>query len=191
MFVIRFEEAVSSGVRRIEALTGTGAVQYVRENLDVLQALSRELGVNPEGLPERLGKLQNEIKAREKEIERLRRELARAQLGGGTASALKEAGGYKYLAVRLEGLEAGALRSAADELLDKHKADLVAVGSGQNLVIKLSKEAQAKGLDAGAVMKRLTEAAGGRGGGKGALAQGGGFDLERAFAALEGALLSR
>lgn len=191
MFVIRFEEAVSSGVRRIEALTGTGAVQYVRENLDVLQALSRELGVNPEGLPERLSKLQNEIKAREKEIERLRRELARAQLGGGTASALKEAGGYKYLAVRLEGLEVGALRSAADELLDKHKADLVAVGSGQNLVIKLSKEAQAKGLDAGAVMKRLTEAAGGRGGGKGALAQGGGFDLERAFAALEGALLSR
>lgn len=150
VFVIRFEEAVSAGVRRIEALTGTGAVQYVRENLGLLQGLAREFGVNPEGLPERLGKLQSEIKAREKEIERLRRELARAQLGGGAASALKEAGGYKYLAVRLEGLEAGALRSAADDLLDKHRADVVAVGSGQHLVIKLSKEAQAKGLEAGA-----------------------------------------
>jgi alanyl-tRNA synthetase len=157
-----------------------------------LQALSRDLGVNPEGLPERIGKLQDELKAREKEIERLRRELARAQLsGGGAGIQLREAGGYKYLAVRLEGLEAGALRSTADELLDKHKADLVAVGSGQNLVIKLSKEAQAKGLDAGAVMKKLSETAGGRGGGKGALAQGGGFDLERAFAALQTALVPR
>jgi alanyl-tRNA synthetase len=64
----------------------------------------------------------------------------------------------------------------------------VAVGSGQNLVIKLSKAAQARGLDAGAVMKKLSEAAGGRGGGKETLAQGGGFDLDKALAALEQAL---
>lgn len=184
-FVIRSEEAVSAGVRRIEALTGTGAVQYMREALGVLQVLSRDLGVSPEGLPERLGKLQDDLKAREKEIERLKRELARAQFGGGIGTKLKEAGGYKYLAVRLEGVEAGALRSLADELLDQHKADLVAVGSEGNLVLKLSKEAQARGLDAGAVMKKLSGLAGGRGGGKGGLAQGGGFDLERALAGLE------
>jgi alanyl-tRNA synthetase len=154
-----------------------------------MNSLARELGTAPEHLPKRVGKLQDELKAREKEIEKLKLELARAQLGGGSAGvALKEANGYTYLAVRLEGLEAGALRSAADELLNKHKADLVAVGSGQNLVIKLSKAAQARGLDAGAVMKKLSEAAGGRGGGKGALAQGGGFDLDKALGALEQAL---
>ncbi|MDW8426679.1 MAG: alanine--tRNA ligase [Meiothermus sp.] len=188
-FVVVGEESVAAGVRRIEALTGSGATRFVREMLDRVNGLARELGTAPESLPERVSKLQEELKAREKEIERLRLELARAQLGGSSAGArLQEANGYTYLAVRLEGLEAGALRGAADELLDKHKADLVAVGSGQNLVIKVSKAAQGRGLDAGAVMKKLSEAAGGRGGGKGALAQGGGFDLDKAFGALEAAL---
>ncbi|WP_119280507.1 alanine--tRNA ligase, partial [Calidithermus roseus] len=173
MFVIRSDEAVAAGVRRIEALTGSGAVRYVREQLERLASLSRELGVSPEGLAERVGKLQDELKAREKEIERLRLELARAQLAGSSGGPqLKEAGGYRYLAVRLEGVEAGALRGAADELLERHKADVVAVGSGHNLVLKLSKSAQDKGLDAGALMRKLSQTAGGRGGGKGGLAQG-------------------
>ncbi|WP_051303921.1 alanine--tRNA ligase [Calidithermus chliarophilus] len=191
VFVIRSDEAVAAGVRRVEALTGSGAVQYVREQLERLGSLSRELGVSPEGLAERVGKLQDELKAREKEVERLKLELARAQLsGGGGGPELREVGGYRYLAVRLEGVEAGALRGAADELLERHKADVVAVGSGQNLVLKLGKGAQEKGLDAGALMRKLSETAGGRGGGKGALAQGGGFDLEKAFAGLEGALMN-
>jgi len=186
--VIVAEESVAAGVRRIEALTGTGATQYVREMLDRVGGLARELGTSPEHLRERVNKLQDELKAREKEVEKLKLELARAQLGGTAAVALKEAGGYRFLAVKLEGLEAGALRGAADELMEKHRADLVAVGSGQNLVIKVSKAAQERGLDAGMVMKRLSAAAGGRGGGKGPLAQGGGFDLDKAFGALEQAL---
>ena len=186
--VIVAEESVAAGVRRIEALTGTGATQYVREMLDRVGGLARELGTSPEHLRERVNKLQDELKAREKEVEKLKLELARAQLGGTAAVALKEANGYRYLAVKLEGLEAGALRGAADELMEKHRADLVAVGSGQNLVIKVSKAAQERGLDAGVVMKRLSAAAGGRGGGKGPLAQGGGFDLDKAFGALEQAL---
>ncbi|WP_119316248.1 alanine--tRNA ligase, partial [Calidithermus terrae] len=122
-FVIRSDEAVAAGVRRVEALTGVGAVQYVREQLERLGSLSRELGVSPEGLAERVGKLQDELKAREKEVERLKLELARAQLsGGGGGPEPREAGGYRYLAVRLEGVEAGALRGAADELLERHKA---------------------------------------------------------------------
>jgi len=190
MFVIRSDEAVAAGVRRIEALTGSGAVRYVREQLEHLGTLSRELGVSPEGLVERVGRLQEELKAREKEIERLKLELARAQLAaGGGEPRLQEAGGYRYLTVKLAGLEAGALRGAADELLERHKADVVAVGSGQNLVIKLSKQAQDRGLEAGSILRKLAEAAGGRGGGRGGLAQGGGFDLEKAFAALEGALM--
>jgi alanyl-tRNA synthetase len=186
--VIVAEESVAAGVRRIEALTGTGAIRYVREMLDRVGGLARELGTSPEHLRERVNKLQDELKAREKEVEKLKLELARAQLGGTAAVALKEAGGYRFLAVKLEGLEAGALRGAADELLDRHQADLVAVGSGQNLVIKVSKAAQERGLDAGVVMKQLSAAAGGRGGGKGPLAQGGGFDLDKAFGALEQAL---
>ncbi|MDX2007168.1 MAG: alanine--tRNA ligase [Meiothermus sp.] len=187
--VIVAEESVAAGVRRVEALTGVGATQFVRESLERVSGLSRDLGISPEQLPVRVGKLQDELKAREKEVEKLKADLARAQLGGGSAGVeVKESGGYKYLAVRLEGIEAGALRGAADELLEKHKPDLVAVGSGQNLVIKIGKNAQDKGLDAGAVMRKLSETAGGRGGGKGAMAQGGGFDLDKAMGALEAAL---
>ncbi len=188
-FVVVAEEAVAAGVRRIEALTGTAAVVFVRETLERVGQLARELGVSPEALPLRVEKLQEELRAREKEVERLKLELARAQLqGASTPLAIKEVGGQRYLTVRLEGLEAGALRNAADELLDKHKADLVAVGSGQNLVIKLGKAALERGLDAGVLMKQLSAQAGGRGGGRGALAQGGGFDLDKAFAALPEAL---
>lgn len=188
-FVIRFEESVSAGVRRIEALSGVAASQFLRQQLDRMGQMARELGSSPEQLPERLAKLQDELKAREKEIERLKRDLARAQLGGsGGGPSLQEAGGYKYLAIALEGVEPGALRGAADDLMDQHQAEVVAVGSGQNLVIKVSQSAQAKGLDAGALLRKLSEQAGGRGGGRGALAQGGGFDLAKALAALPGAL---
>ncbi|RDI94751.1 alanine--tRNA ligase [Meiothermus sp. QL-1] len=186
-FVIVGEEAVAAGVRRIEALTGEAAVAFVRETLERAQGLSRELGVPLEQLPERVRRLLEELKAREREVEQLRLELARARLGKEGVS-LKEAHGLRYLAVRIDGLEAGALRSAADELLEKHRADVVALGSGQNLVIKVGKAALERGLDAGRVMRRLTELAGGRGGGRGAIAQGGGFDLERALGALEEAL---
>ncbi len=193
LLVIVAEESVAAGVRRVEALTGVGASQFVRETLERVSSLSRDLGISPELLPTRVGKLQDDLKAREKEIEKLKADLARAQLGGGSAGVeVKESGGYKYLAMKLEGIETGALRGAADELMNKHAADLVAVGSDGNLVIKISKAAQDKGLDAGAVLKKLVEVSGGRGGGKGALAQGGGFDLDKAMGALalalEGAL---
>ncbi|WP_299429123.1 alanine--tRNA ligase [uncultured Meiothermus sp.] len=187
--VVVAEESVAAGVRRVEALTGTEATAYIRDALGRMNSLARELGTSAEALPERVGRLLDELRGREKEIEKLKLDLARAQLGGSrTGAVLKEANGYKYLAVKLEGLEAGALRGAADELLEKHQADLVAVGSGQNLVIKIGKAAQNKGLDAGTVMKKISNVAGGRGGGKGALAQGGGFDLDKAFGTLEEAL---
>lgn len=190
-FWIRSDESVSAGVRRIEAFTGMGAVQQVREQLGRVAQLARELGVSSEGLPERVEKLQAELKAREKEMEKLRRELARAQMGGGGGGGpqIQEAAGYRYLAVTLEGIEPADLRTAADELLDRHQTDLVWVGSGQNLVIKVSAAAQARGLDAGAVLRKLVQSAGGRGGGKGALAQGGGFNLVAALEALPQALV--
>jgi alanyl-tRNA synthetase len=188
-FVIVSEESVAAGVRRLEALTGTGATAFIRDSLEYINRLARELGASPEALPERVSKLQDELRNREKEIERLRLELARAQLGAGsTGVILKQAGGYQYLAVKLEGLGADALRGAADELMEKHRADLVAVGSGQSLVIKVGRAAQGRGLDAGQVMKKISAVAGGRGGGKGTLAQGGGFDLDKAMASLEEAL---
>ncbi|AEB11350.1 alanine--tRNA ligase [Marinithermus hydrothermalis] len=190
-FVIRSEEALAAGVRRIEALTGEAAVAFARGLLNRTQALARELGTTVEAVPERVQKLQEELKARGREIERLKAELARAQLGTGGKAEAREAGGWRYLAAELSGLDMNALRRAADELLEARGVDLVAVGADGMLVVKVSPAAQERGLAAGRVMKALAEAAGGRGGGREALAQGGGFDLKRAFAALEEVLRSQ
>ncbi|WP_457638209.1 alanine--tRNA ligase [Oceanithermus sp.] len=183
-FVIVGEEAVSAGVRRIEALTGEAAVVYARDLYDRIGALARELGTSPEALPARVEKLQQELKAQRRENERLAADLARAQLGGGGSAAVRQAGGWRYVAVEFAGLDVPALRQVADELLEKHEVDLVAVGAGGHLIIKVSQAAVERGLAAGQVIRALAERAGGRGGGKPRLAQGGGFDLERAFAAL-------
>jgi len=187
-FVIVAEEAVSAGVRRIEAFTGEAAVRFARDLLDRTTALARELGTAPAQLGQRIEKLQQELKSLKRENERLAAELARAQLGGGSGPEVSRAGKFSYLAVELAGLDAAALRQAADELLERHGVDLVAVGSGGNLIVKVSKRAVREGLDAGRVIKDLAGRAGGRGGGRAQMAQGGGFDLEKAFAALPEAL---
>ncbi len=187
-FVITAEEAVSAGVRRIEALTGEAAVRYARDLFDRDAALARALGTSLEGLPQRIEKLQQELKQLRRENEKLAAQLARAQLGGGSAAAVREAGGWRYLAAAFSGLDVPALRQAADELLERHGVDLVAVGSDGALIVKVSPEAVRRGLAAGAVMRALAERTGGRGGGKPQLAQGGGFDVEKALAALDEAL---
>ncbi len=184
-FVILSEEAVSAGVRRIEALTGEAAVVYARNYFDRTAELARELGTAPDRLSERVEKLQQEIKSLKRENERLAADLARAQMGGGGSVSVREAGGWRYLAVEFAGLDVPALRQAADELLEKHDVDLVAVGSGGALIVKVSKPAVEKGLAAGAVIRELSQRAGGRGGGRPQLAQGGGFDLPKALAALD------
>ncbi|HFB38946.1 MAG TPA: alanine--tRNA ligase, partial [Oceanithermus sp.] len=180
-FLIKSEEGISAGVRRIEALAGEHAVRYARGLFDRVAALAAELGATPEGLPERVEKLREELKAQGREIDRLKAELARAQLGGPRGAEVKEAGPWRYAAVRLSGLDMPGLRKAADALLEESGADLVAVGSEGMLVLKASKRAAERGLSAGALMRALAEVAGGRGGGKPQLAQGGGFDLEKAF----------
>jgi alanyl-tRNA synthetase len=190
-FLIISEEAVSSGVRRLEALTGEAAVRYARDFFDRTAALARELGAAPEALAERVGKLQQEIKQLRRDNERLAGQLARAQLGGGGSAAVHEAGGWHYVSVEFSGLDVPALRQVADELLEKHGVDLVAVGAGGMLIVKVSPDAVARGLAAGQVIKALGERSGGRGGGKPQLAQGGGFDLERACAALEEVLANQ
>ncbi|WP_456409508.1 alanine--tRNA ligase [Oceanithermus sp.] len=182
-FVIVSEEAVSAGVRRIEAFTGEAAVRHVRGLIDSGNELARELGTSMEGLAERVRRLLQEIKALKRENERLATDLARAQLGGGSA-AVREAGGWRYVAVEFSGLDVPALRQVADELLEKHGVDLVVVGASGMLIVKASPEAVERGLAAGKVIRALAERSGGRGGGKPHLAQGGGFDLEHAFAAL-------
>ena len=171
--LITSEEAVSAGVRRIEALTGNAALTYVQDLRANVQAVSKNLGAKPDELGERVIKLQNDLKEAQRRAERLRDKLAAAQTSGGAATEVKEAAGYSYVTSVLEGLDAPALRNAADTLLQKTKADIVLVASGPLLVTKVSQAAQERGAHAGNLIREVATRAGGGGGGRPDMAQAG------------------
>jgi alanyl-tRNA synthetase len=184
-FVVTTEESVSAGVRRIEALTGMAALQYTQALRHNINALAKQLTSKPEEVPTRIDKLQNDLKAAQRESATLRDKLAAAQTSGGSSSEIKEAGGFKYVVSMLEGLDANALRTAADNLLQKANADIVVLASGTMLVTKVSKEAQGKGAHAGNLIKEIATRAGGGGGGKPDMAQAGVKDAGKLKQALD------
>ena len=183
--MILSEEAVSAGVRRMEALTGMAATHYTQTLRQNINALAKQLAAKPDEVPARIEKLQSDLKASQREIATLRDKLASAQTSGGASSEIKEANGFKYVVSSLEGLDANALRNAADNLLQKTKADIIVLASGAMLVTKVSKEAQAKGAHAGNLIKEIATRAGGGGGGRPDMAQAGVKDTSKLQAALD------
>lgn len=180
-FLIQKEEAVSAGVRRLEAVAGEWAVRFARGALNRMRALAERLSVGEANLEERLERLLQELKAKEKEVESLKARLVQAELK--KEVAFSEKGGLRYGVLELSGVDMATLRQAADDLVQRG-ADVALVLSGGQAVLKLSPKAQERGLEAGALFRALAERAGGRGGGKGALAQGAGLSPEKARAAL-------
>ena len=142
--------------------------------------------MKPGELADRVEKLQADLKVAQREQQQLRDKLAAAQTGGGTGvPATEEAGGYVYAARALDGLDASALRNAADTLLQKSKADVVVVGSGKLLAVKVSDQAQNRGLHAGNLIRELARRGGGGGGGRPDMAQAGVADASRLQDALD------
>ncbi len=186
-FVITSEEGVAAGVRRLEALTGEAATAFVRDTLERTGAAARALGTTTEMLTERLEKLQDEFKAKDKEIAALKTKLMQAQTGSGSSVDNLELGGFKIARLSLTGVSGNELRGAADDLLEKSKADIVVVASDGGLAVKVSKDAVARGAHAGQLIGKLAAAGGGKGGGRPDMAQAGVKDTDAALAALEGA----
>ena len=183
--VITSEEAVSAGVRRLEALTGMAALHYVQNLREGTNAVAQSLGVKSGDLAERIEKLQNDLKAAQRESASLRDKLAAAQTSGGAKSQIKEAAGFRYSTLKLENLDATALRNAADTLLSASNADIVVLASGNLMVAKVSKDAQTRGAHAGNLIREVAKRAGGGGGGRPDLAQAGVKDVSQVQGALE------
>ncbi len=167
------EEAVSAGVRRITALVGMTALVYLQELRASTTALSQQLGAKRAELGPRVSKLFDDLKAQEREIARLRDKLAAAQTSGGASSEVKEAAGFTFTTSLLEGLDAVALRNAADTLLGRSGADIVVLASGKQLVAKVSAAALLRGAHAGNLIREVAKRAGGGGGGRPDMAQAG------------------
>jgi alanyl-tRNA synthetase len=184
-FVIVSEEGTAAGIRRLEALCGEAATAYVRDTLERVRSLSRTLNATPETLPERLEKLQDEMKVLNRTVADLKQKLVHAQTSAGSSADNLELGGFKIARLALTGVVGNELRTAVDDLLEKSKADIVVVGSEGGLAIKATKDAVARGAHAGQLIGKLAAAGGGKGGGRPDMAQAGVKDVKAALEALE------
>jgi alanyl-tRNA synthetase len=190
LFKIVSETSVSAGVRRMEALTGQGAVNAVQQLADTAQQCSRMLRTKPEDVAARLEQLLKAQKRSEKEIEKLKSALAEAKAGSG-AEGIQEVNGISLLAKKVAVDKPGALRDLADRFKDRIKSGIVILGSAHGkkalLIVVVTKDLLDR-YHAGNIVKELAALVGGGGGGRPDMAQAGGTQPEKLDLALEKAL---
>lgn len=192
LFKIISESSVASGVRRIEAVTGIGMINLVKEMQKTIQEASSALKLgNSNDLVHRCNQLTADLKEKDRVIEQLRAKLAAGQVNQLFAQA-KTVQGVRVLASSFPGTTPDALRSMCDKVREQ-APDCVAVlaavnGEKVTFAATAGKEAQAKGAHAGNLVRAVAKIAGGNGGGKPDMAMAGGKDpsmVEKALEAVE------
>ena len=178
LFKIVSEAGVASGVRRIEAVTGAGALAYVAEEERRLGELSQLLSSSGDEVAEKLKQLLDRQKKLERELESLRAKAA-GSMTGDLAQTAQEIAGIKVVAARLEGLDAKALRDGVDQLKQQLN-DCVVVLAGAtdgrvSLVAGVNGKAAGR-IKAGDIVAHVAGQIDGKGGGRPDMAQGGGVD---------------
>ncbi len=189
-FKIVGESGVASGVRRIEAVTGTGAWEWVRSGERLIVALGERVKAGREQLEEKLGQILERNRGLEKELERLKGRLASAS-GDDLATQAVQLDGLKVLAARVDDMDAKALRELVDQLRNKLGSSAVVLGSVTDgkvsLIAGVSKD-QTGRIKAGELVNAVATQVGGKGGGRPDLAQAGGTDpacLDAALASVQ------
>jgi alanyl-tRNA synthetase len=186
-FKILSEAGISQGVRRIEAVTGPGATDYVRKLEDELASAGASLKVAPMEVSTRVGKLQAEAKRLEREVSELKTKLASGAGSRDLMSEVEDIGGVKLLATSTEVSDAKALRATGDTLRDRIGSGVILLlGVGDNkvaMVAMVTKDLTDK-VHAGKLLGEVAGVVGGRGGGKPHMAQGGGNDTSKVAEAL-------
>jgi alanyl-tRNA synthetase len=184
------EGSVSSGVRRIEAVTGEGSLKHFRKDHElegVVASLTSKEADSPADA------LRAELDRRDSEIKRLTRDLDQARMKSASSSVasaadnVKEIRGVKVLAHRVDNLERAQLRTLTDQLRDKLGSGVVVVGSASNgsvsLIAGVTKDLTSR-IQAGKVVGAIAERVGGKGGGRPDLAEAGGKNPEALDSAL-------
>jgi alanyl-tRNA synthetase len=188
LFKITQEIGIAQGVRRIEAVTGAGALDYVRKLEGELGHVAGAVRSAPFEAAGRVDKLLDELKAQRREIEDLKRKMAMGGGGRDLMSQVREVAGVKVLATRADVGDPKALREVADQLRDKLKSGVVVLGGVADgkvaLVAAVTQDLTAR-IHAGKIIGEIAKLVGGRGGGKPDLAQAGGSDAGKLDEALE------
>ena len=183
VFKIISDRSLAAGVRRMEALTGRGAVEYFRTLDDSAHELQQQLNTRLEDVPAYIRSLQEKQKALEKELRQLKIKGAAP-----AADTTVEVSGVKLIARRADDISGGDLRNLADELRSKIKSGVVVIGSATDgkvtLLTAVTKDLVDR-VTASALIQKLAPIVGGKGGGKPDLAQAGGKDAEKLDEALD------
>ena len=187
-FKILSESGVAAGIRRIEALTGTGVLKYFEGLEETLAEAAKTVKTTPAGLIERLEHLMAEVKALQSENESLKSKAAKDALGD-VMNQVQDIKGVKFLAVKVSGVDMNGLRDLGDQLKAKIGEGVIVLFSDVegkvNLVAFAAEDAMSKGAHAGNLIKGIASLVGGGGGGRPNMAQAGGKNpagIEQAIA---------
>jgi len=185
------ENSVSSGARRVEAITGEGSLQHFRKDHQ-LEGVVASLAAHSDAANPAEA-LKHELEKREAEIKRLQRELDQARMKSASSSVasvsekIKDVRGVKVLAHRVDNLERAQMRTLVDQLRDKIGSGVVVLGSAMDgkvaLIVGVTKDLTGR-IQAGKVIGPVAQRVGGKGGGRPDLAEAGGKDPSALDAAL-------
>ncbi len=186
LFRIVSETGVAAGVRRIEAQTGSGAMAMMKKLEAEVRELSDLLKVGPSELVAKTRKVMAQLKDKERELEELKLKMAS---GSAVASTAKTVAGVPVHVQRTDGLDMNGMRALADQLRDKLKSGVVALGAATedgkvSLLVVVTKDLSGK-VKAGDLIKVMAAEVGGTGGGRPEMAQAGGKDPSKLDASLE------
>lgn len=187
LFKLKAEAGVASGVRRVEAMTGDGALEWVQQREKVLKEVGTILKGTEEEAVEKLEKLLTERRDLEKQLAQLQNKLAGSQSDEIT-SRVRKVNGVNVVASRVEGVEDKALREMADKLRDKLHPAVIALGAvtgDRALLLAVVSKEVSKTYHAGNIIKQIAPIVGGGGGGRPDFAQAGGKDVTRLDEALQ------
>ncbi len=200
LFKILSESGVAAGVRRIEALTGSGVLNYYRNLERTVEEASRVLKATPTTLVDKCGHVMAELKSLNSELESMKSKAAKDALGD-VMDQVKEVKGVRLLAASVDGVDMNGLRDLGDQLKAKLGEGVVVLLSNLegkvNMIAMATEGALAKGAHAGNLIRGIAALAGGGGGGRPNMAQAGGKNpagipsaIEEAARVLEGQIVA-
>ena len=188
LFKVVSESGIGSGVRRIEAVTGRHAYEYMEERLHLLLQSAELLKTKPAELPKRIEHTLAQIRELTRENESLRGKLTHIEAGQ-LADRVKQVNGISLLAAKIDGMDMDSLRNMADEMKAKIGSGVIVLASpvdGKvNIVAAVTKDLTEKGFHAGKIAKEAAAVCGGGGGGRPDMAQAGGKDASKIGDALK------
>lgn len=188
MFKILSESGIAAGVRRIEGITGEKVYEHMKEEEKLVKEISEKLKVFPKESLKKIDLIVAQLKETEKELSALKSKLASGSLDEVIANA-REVKGIKCIVHSFDNMSSDDLRNLGDKLRDKYSNSVVILttieGDKVSVIGMASKQAVAQGAHAGNIIKEVTKHAGGSGGGRPDMAQGGIKDVSKLQEALE------